>query len=55
MVTTTFMVSTFYITEVTWAIYYFGVAMSTAMGGKKLPWDFTNITGLVIFYYFSFQ
>lgn len=42
MVATTFMVSTYYMTEVTWAIYYFGVAMSTALGGKKLPWDFTN-------------
>ncbi|XP_053400420.1 uncharacterized protein LOC123556538 [Mercenaria mercenaria] len=42
MVTTTFLISTYYMTEVTWAIYYFGVAMSTALGGRKLPWDFRN-------------
>ncbi|KAH3833324.1 hypothetical protein DPMN_106630 [Dreissena polymorpha] len=42
MVVLTFLVSSYYVMEVVWAIYYFGVAMSVALGGNLLPWQCGN-------------
>lgn len=46
MVGTTFMISTYYVVEVTWAIYYLGITISSAIDGKKLPWHSANVTGI---------
>ncbi|KAL4230155.1 hypothetical protein ACF0H5_010540 [Mactra antiquata] len=45
MVGTTFILSTYYVIEVTWAVYYLGVTISSAIGGKQLPWQYTNFSG----------
>ena len=47
MVCATFLISTYYIMEVTWAIYYFGIAMVSALGDGGLPWDCMNRTGKI--------
>ncbi|XP_052795019.1 uncharacterized protein LOC128228029 isoform X2 [Mya arenaria] len=44
MVTLTFLLTCYYAMEVTWAVYYFGIAMATALSGSQLPWQCGNIT-----------